>query len=91
MFDQDKDYIWDTVDGGFESDAFDVFMGESDVNSLRITDQHLDGITFGRVVESAGLEVNVADLTSPNQGVLISVTGSGDAQAIVGLCEIIYT
>ena len=55
MFDQDKDYIWDPVAGGFESDAFDVVMGESDVNSLRITDQHLDGITFGRVVESAGL------------------------------------
>ncbi len=84
VFDQDHDYIWDTIDGGFESG---VFSDESQVASLRFTDQHLGGATSGRVVESAGLVVNVADPVSPELGVLISVTGSGDAQATANICE----
>ena len=82
--DKDEDYIWDTIDGGFESD---VFIDESEVVSLRFTDQHLGGVTSGRIVEPAGLEVNLADPVSPNLGVSISVTGSGGAKATVSLCE----
>lgn len=84
VFDQDNDYIWDTIDGGFETD---VFVDESEVASLRFTGQHLGGTTFGQVVESAGLKINVAESGSPGQGVLISVTGRGDDQATASICE----
>ena len=84
VFDKDNDYTWDEIDGGFENGEF---IDESEVVSTRFTDQHLGGVTFGRVVESVGLTVNVADLASPELGVLVSVTGSGDAQATANFCE----
>jgi len=84
VVDQDKDHIGDTIDGAFENG---IFTDEKWVVSRGFTDQHDGGVTFGQVVESAGLEVHVADLSSPDLGILISVTGSGNGQATVRICE----
>ena len=84
LVDKDNDRIRDAIDGSFDNG---LFTDESGVLSRGFTDQHRGGATFGQVVESAGLEVNVADPTSPDLGVLISVTGSGNGQAAVSLCE----
>ena len=42
MIDKDKDSIWDGIDGSYEND---VFVDESEVDSLRFSDQDLGGVT----------------------------------------------
>lgn len=83
IYDRDNDRIWDTIDGAFENGAL---VDERLVKSRRFTDQHLGGVTYGSVVESAGLDVNVADLTAPGLGVLITVSGLGTNNATISLC-----
>ncbi|NQW22733.1 MAG: hypothetical protein HQ475_04730 [SAR202 cluster bacterium] len=88
IVDKDSDYIWDTIDGAWEIDAFEkgTFVDESDITSKRFTDQHRKGTTYGQVVESGGLIVNVVDVNSDDLGVLITVTGRGTNQATLSVC-----
>jgi len=84
LVDKDNDYIFDTVDGGWVNGAF---IDESAVKSKRFTDQDRGGTTYGLIVNSAGLIVNVQDLNNPAEGVLISVTGRGDNRAELNVCD----
>ncbi len=84
LVDKDNDFIFDTVDGGWVNGAL---IDESSVKSKRFTDQHRGGTTYGLIVNSAGLTVNVQDLNNPAEGVLISVTGRGDNRAELNVCD----
>ena len=82
--DKDSDLIWDGIDGGLNDDDF---VSEYAIASLRFTNLNIGGVTFGEVIEPAGLQVNVTDPLSPDLGILVSVTGIGGGQSTVNVCE----
>ena len=75
IVDRDDDGIYDEVDG------------QPDVDSVSFTDVPLGGATFGSVTEPRDVEVRVRDLNDPALGVLIWVTGRGEAVATVSTCN----
>ena len=75
IVDQDDDGIYDEVDG------------EPNVESAGFTDVPLGGVTFGTVTEPRDVEVRIKDLNDPALGVLIWLTGRGDAVATVDTCN----
>ena len=75
IVDRDDDGIYDEVDG------------QRDVESVDFTDVPLGGTTFGTVTEPRDVEVRVRDLNDPSLGVLLWVTGRGEAVATVNTCE----
>jgi len=83
VVDLDGDGILDEVDGQFTDGAF---VDQSAVETSAYTDQHRGGVTFGTIVGRAGIDVRVRDLNDPDDGVLIWVTGQGDAVATANLC-----
>ena len=57
------------------------------VESSGFTDVPLGGVTFRTVTEPKNVEVRVKDLNDPALGVLIWVTGTGEAIATVDTCD----
>ena len=74
IVDQDEDGIYAEVDV------------QPNVMSDDFTDVPRGGATFGTVSEPKDVEVRVKDLNDPAQGVLIWVTGQGNAVATVNTC-----
>ena len=88
VVDQDSDRIWDVVDGRFVDGAF---IDESSTPSKFFTDQHRGGVTFGEVVQPAGMDVYIQDLEEPGKGVVISATGLGTNPGSLEICGISMT
>ncbi len=85
VLDQDSDGIWDVVDGRFSAGAF---IDDSLTASKFFTDQHRQGVTFGEVVQPAGMDIYIQDLDEPGKGVVISATGSSTNPASLKMCGV---
>ena len=77
----DGDGIDAAVDG--HVDDAGSFIDESDVDSGRFTDQHLDGTTHGVIVDDGGLHVAANDHVD---GILVTTSGTG-GPARLELCR----
>ena len=86
--DVDGDGIKDEVDGRFVSGEL---VDESSIVSDKFTDEHRGGVTFGTVIEGAGININVKDLNDPAFGVLIWATGAGEGTATISACGSDFT
>lgn len=76
--DIDGDTIQNLVDGQMVAGAW---VDESAITSNRFSDQNLGGASYGRIVNSGGLDLLVTDASDPNVGVTVTAAeGSGTAR-----------